>query len=189
MKNEKFKRIFRIIKGIINTLIVLVVLAFVLLVCLQRFSNNKISFLNYRIFTVVTGSMEPKYKIGDVLIAKEKDPSEIKVGDAISYLAQKGEIKNNVVTHEVVNITKNENGEYLFHSKGLVNLVEDPVVHEDQLYGVVVYKTKLLSYVRKIISTDIGMLLLIIIPILYIIVSEMIAILIEKEEKRREKSN
>lgn len=189
MKKEKFKKIFRIIKGIVTTIIVFIVLSFVLMVCLQRFSGNKISFLNYRMFTVVTGSMEPKYNIGDVLIAKEKDPSEIKVGDAISYLAEKGEIKNNVVTHEVVNITRNEKGEYLFHSKGLVNLVEDPVVHESQLYGVVVYKTKILSYIRKIISTDIGMLVLIIIPILYIIISEMIATLIEKEEKRREKSN
>ena len=189
MKKEKFMKIFRIIKGIINTLIVIVVLAFVLMVCLQRFSDNKISFLDYRIFTVVTGSMEPKYKIGDVLIAKEKAPSEIKIGDAISYLAEAGEIRNNVVTHEVVNITKDENGKYLFHSKGLVNLVEDPVVHEEQLYGVVVYKTKLLSFVRKVISTDMGMFVLIIVPILYIIISEMICILIEKEEKRRSKSN
>ena len=189
MKNEKFKKIFKIIKGIINTIIVIVVMSFVLIVCLQRFSGNKISFLDYRMFTVVTGSMEPKYKIGDVLIAKEKDPSEIKIGDAISYLATKGEIKNNVVTHEVVNITKDENGKYLFHSKGLSNLIEDPVVHEEQLYGVVVHKAKLLSFIRKIISTDIGMLLFIIIPILYIIVSEMVATLIEKEEKRREKVN
>lgn len=187
MKNEKIKKIFKIIKGIINTIIVAVVLSFVLIVCLQRFSNNRISFFNYRIFTVVTGSMEPKYKIGDILIAKETKPSKIKIGDSISYLAQKGEIRNNVVTHEVVNITKSESGEYLFHSKGLVNLVEDPVVHESQLYGVVVYKTKLLSFVRRIISTDIGMLLLIIIPILYIIISEMIVTLIEKEEKRRTK--
>lgn len=188
MKKEKLKGIFKIIKGIVNTIIVIVVLAFVLLVCLQRFSNNKISFLNYRIFTVVTGSMEPKYNIGDVLIAKEKAPSEIKVGDAISYLASHGEIKNNVITHEVVNITKDENGKYLFHSKGLANLVEDPIVREEQLFGVVVYKTKLLSFVRKIISTNTGMLLFIIIPILYIIISEMIATLIEKEEKRRNKS-
>lgn len=189
MKNEKLKKIFKIIKGIINIVVVLVVLAFVLLVCLQRFSDNKISFLNYRMFTVVTGSMEPKYKIGDVLIAKEKDPSEIKIGDTISYLATKGEVKNNVVTHEVVNITKDEDGTYLFHSKGLANLVEDPVVNENQLYGVVVYKAKLLSFIRKLISTDIGMLIFIIIPILYIIISEMIAILIEKEEKRRQKIN
>ena len=189
MNGEIIKKIFKIIKGIINTIIMVVVLAFVLIVCLQRFSNNKISFFDYRIFTVVTGSMEPRYKIGDILIAKEKAPDEIKVGDAISYLANRGEVKNNVVTHEVVNITQNENGEYLFHSKGLVNLVEDPVVHEEQLYGVVVYKTKLLSFIRRVINTDIGMLCLIIIPIIYIIVSEMIAILIEKEEKRREKVN
>lgn len=189
MKNEKLKKIFKIIKGIVNTIIVICVMLFVLIVCLQRFSGNRLSLFNYRIFTVVTGSMEPKYKIGDILIAKEKEPSEIKIGDAISYLAEKGEIKNSVVTHEVVNITKNEKGEYLFRSKGLVNLIEDPVVHEDQLYGVVVYKTKLLSYIRKIISTDMGMLLFIIIPILYIIISEMITILMEKEESRREKNN
>ena len=189
MNSGIVKRIFKILKGIINAIIMIVVLSFVLIVCLQRFSNNKISFFDYRIFTVVTGSMEPRYKIGDILIAKEKSPSEIKVGDAISYLANRGEVKNNVVTHEVVNITQNENGEYLFHSKGLVNLVEDPVVHEEQLYGVVVYRTKLLSFIRRIINTDMGMLCLIIIPIIYIIVSEMVAILIEKEENRRSKIN
>ena len=180
------KKVFKIIKNIVNFIIILLVMSFVLIVCLQRFTNNKISFFDYRIFTVVTGSMEPKYNIGDILIAKEKKPSEIKVGDAISYLATRDEIKGNVVTHEVVNITKDEDGRYLFHSKGLANLIEDPVVYEDQLYGVVIYKTKVLSFVKKIVSTDIGMILFVIIPILYIIISEMIAFLMEKEEKRRQ---
>lgn len=180
------KKVFKIIKSIVNVIIVLLVMSFLLIVCLQRFSNNKISFFDYRIFTVVTGSMEPKYKIGDILIAKERDPSEIKVGDAISYLASRDEISGNIVTHEVVNITKDEDGHYLFHSKGLVNLIEDPVVHEEQLYGVVIYKTKILSFIKKIVSTDIGMILFVIIPILYIIISEMIAFLIEKEEKRKQ---
>ena len=188
MEKRKLKKTFKIIKTIVNIIIVFAVVSFALIVCLQRFSNNKISFLNYRIFTVVTGSMEPKYKIGDVLIAKAKDPSKVKIGDAISYLATKGEVRNNVVTHEVVNITKDENGKYIFHTKGLTNLIEDPIVQEEQLYGVVVKKMQILSFVRKIISTDVGMLLFIIIPILYIIVSEMIAILIEKEEKRRAKA-
>ena len=189
MKKSKFSKKFKIIKNIINAIILLLAVSFALIICLQRFSDNKISFFNYRIFTVVTGSMEPKYKIGDILIAKEKDPSEIKIGDAISYMAIKDEIRGNVVTHQVVNITKDENGKYLFHSKGLTNLVEDPVVREEQLYGVVVYKTKILSFIRKIISTDIGMILFVIIPVLYIIVSEMIAFLIEKEEKRKENLN
>ena len=189
MKNELLKKIFRIIKSIINIVIVLFVIAFVLIVCLQRFSDNKFSFLSYRMFTVVTGSMEPKYKIGDVLIAKEKAPDEIKIGDAISYLATKGSIKDKVVTHEVVDITKDENGDYLFHTKGLVNLVEDPVVSANQLYGVVIYKSKILSFIHKIIGTSMGMFLFVIVPILYIIISEMITMLIEKEEKRRNKVN
>ena len=187
MEKKKFKKIFKIVKSIVNIVVVLLVMAFVLIVCLQRFTDNKISFFNYRIFTVVTGSMEPKYNIGDILIAKETEPSEIKVGDAISYLATRDEIKGNVVTHEVVNITKDKDGSYLFHSKGLVNLIEDPVVHEDQLYGVVIYKTKVLSFIKKIVSTDVGMILFIIIPVLYIIISEMITFLMEKEEKRKEK--
>jgi len=189
MKKDVLKKLFRIIKSVINVVIVFFVIAFALIVCLQRFSDNKFSFLSYRMFTVVTGSMEPKYKIGDVLIAKEKEPSEIKIGDAISYLGAKGNIKDKVITHEIVNIKKDENGNYLFHSKGLVNLVEDPVVHESQLYGVVIYKTKILSFIYKVIGTNMGMFLFVIIPILYIIISEMVTMLIEKEEKRRNKVN
>ena len=45
---------------------------FVLVVCMQRFSNNELSFLNYRMFTVVSGSMIPKYNIGDVVTYKRE---------------------------------------------------------------------------------------------------------------------
>ena len=187
MDKNKFKKIFGIIKGIINTIIVVVVLSFVLMVCLQRFSNNRVSFLNYRMFTVVTGSMEPKYNIGDVLVAKETLPSKIKVGDDVSYLGNYGTFNGKVVTHRVIKIEQDIEGKYVFHTKGLANLVEDPVVHENQLYGVVVGEIGLLSFVYKIVSNKNGMFLFIIIPLLYIIASEMIGFMLEKEEKRRRK--
>ena len=187
MKNEILKKIFGIIKGIFNFTIVLFVLAFVFIVCLQRFSDNKFSFMSYRMFTVVTGSMEPKYNIGDVLIAKEIEPDKIKIGDTISYLGTVGHFKGKVITHQVVDITMDESGKYLFHSKGIANLVEDPIVHEEQLYGVVIYKTKILSFVYGLIGTKYGMFIFVIVPILYIIVSEMVSTLVEKEEKIRNK--
>ena len=71
---------------------------FILVVCMQRFSNNKISFFNFRMFTVVSQSMTPKYDIGDVLIAKETEPSKIEEGDVISYLGTYGDFKNKVIT-------------------------------------------------------------------------------------------
>ena len=116
-------------------------------------------------FTVATSSMEPRYVIGDVLFAKKVEPSEIKVGDAISYEGRVGSFKDKIITHEVVKIVKDNNGKYVFHAKGRANIVEDPIVYEDQLYGIVVYKSRILSFVYKIIKTTTGFFLFIIIPL------------------------
>lgn len=185
MKNLKENKIVKTILAIIRVFIVVVLAGFVLVVCLQRFSGNKISFFDYRMFTVVSGSMKPKYVIGDVLISKETAPEDVKIGDDISYLGAKGEFTGKVITHQVVGINKDENGKYIYRSKGLANLVEDPMVMQDQLYGVVVYKSILLSTIYKIVATDIGFYLFIIIPVMFIIGSEIISTLMSKEEKRR----
>lgn len=188
MKNIDLKKILSIFKSIFNFVLVAFVLLFVLVVCLQRFSDNKFSFFSYRMFTVVSGSMEPKYAIGDVLIAKEKNPADVKVGDTISYLGDIGQFNNKVISHQVVDIDKDKDGKYLFHCKGLSNLVEDPVVSEDQLYGVVIYKTVILSFIYKVVGTPIGMFIFVIIPIFYIIGSEIVSMLLEREEKRRRRA-
>ena len=92
------KKILKYVKTVINVFIVLLVLSFVLVVCMQRFSNNELSFLNYRMFTVVSGSMIPKYNIGDVLLAKKTAPEKIERGDAVSYLGTKGQFKDKFAT-------------------------------------------------------------------------------------------
>lgn len=188
MKNSKVLKIF---KKIMSILITVLLAGFVIVVCLQKFSDNKISFFNYRMFTVITGSMKPKYDIGDVLFSKNVEASDIKIGDTISYLGTSGSFKDKVITHQVVGINKDGNGKYVFKTKGLANLVEDPTVYEDQIYGVVIYKSVILSTIYRIVSTNLGFYLCIIIPLLYVIGSEMVSALLNKEEKRREnlKSN
>lgn len=185
MKKLKDIKILNVICSLIKVAIVVFLMGFVVVVFLQRFSDNKISFFKYRMFTVVSGSMRPKYDIGDVLISKEVKPSTIKVGDAISYEDVKNDLKGKVITHEVISIQKDENDKYLFRAKGLTNLVEDPIVSEEQLYGIVIYKSFILSMIYKIIATKIGFYLFIIIPLLYIIASEVITALLDREEKRR----
>lgn len=184
---KKENKGLKIVKSVLNFVIALLVILFVIVVVLQRFSNNKLSFFNFRMFTVVSGSMKPTYDIGDVLISKETDASKIKVGDTISYLGRAGSFRDKVITHKVVGIEKDENGKYVFRTKGTANLVEDPLVYQDQLYGVVVYKVKLLSLIYKIVSTKYGMLIFVIIPLFYVIGSEILSFMLEKEEKRRSK--
>lgn len=182
------KKVFNILFKTIKIFMYIFFFCFIISVCLQRFSRNEISIFNYRMFTVASGSMEPKYEIGDVLFAKNVEASSIKIGDVITYLGQNGDVKGKVITHEVVKIAKDEQGKYIFHTKGLTNIVEDPLVHEDQLYGKVIYKSILLSLVYKIISTSFGFYACIIIPIMYIIGSEIIAIALENKEKQLNKN-
>lgn len=182
-----FKRIMKIVVKGLRIFCYVLFVCFIISVCLQRFSKNEISIFNYRMFTVASGSMEPKYMIGDVLFSKDVEASKVKVGDAITYLGKTGDVANKVITHEVVKIEQDDKGKYIFHTKGLTNLVEDPIVYEEQLYGIVIHKAFLLSIVYKIISTPIGFYAFIIIPIMYIIGSEIIATAIERKEEELKK--
>ena len=179
------KKAFKIIKYIVNTLITVFVVLFLLMVCLQRFSNNEVSFFNYRLFTVASGSMAPQYNVGDVLIAKETAPEDIKVGDSLTYLGNSGTFTGKVVTHEVTKIEKTTSGEYIFHTKGKANLIEDPPVYEKQVYGVIVWNPKILSFIYKIVGTQYGLFIFVVLPIFYVIGSEMITAMLENEAKRR----
>lgn len=187
MKKIDKNKVIRIAKMTIRVFFIVMFAAFILMVCLQRFSGNKVAFFNLRMFTVASGSMEPRYKIGDVLISKEVKASKVKVGNTISYLGTKGDFNGKVITHEVVSIEKNQDGSYMFHTQGLTNLVEDPIVYENQLYGVVIYKMIILSFVYKIVGTTYGLFFFVVLPLLYIIGSEFIELLLDKEEKRRAK--
>lgn len=178
-------KVFKITRKIINVFLAIIMIGFVIVVCMQRVSNNRLSFFNYRMFTVVSGSMAPKYNVGDILISKKVQASSIKIGDTISYEGTRGDFSGKVITHEVVGYDIDENGKYIFRAKGLTNLVEDPLVLEDQLYGKVIYKSFILSSIFKIISTEIGFYLFIILPVLYVIISEVMYMLLSKEEKRR----
>lgn len=179
------KKIGKIIKTIFNVAITVFVLLFLLIVCLQRFSNNEITFLGYRMFSVASSSMAPDYNIGDVLIVKKTEPDKIKVGDSISYYGKVGSFAGKVITHQVIEIDKDVDNNLVFHTKGISNLVEDPLVYADQIYGVVVHRSKVLSFIYKTVNTKYGMFIFIVIPIFYIIGSEMLAFLLEKEEERR----
>lgn len=179
------KKAFKIIKYIVNTLITVFVVLFLLMVCLQRFSNNEVSFFNYRLFTVASGSMAPQYNVGDVLIAKETAAEDIRVGDSLTYLGNTGTFTGKVVTHEVTRIEKTDDGQFIFHTKGKANLIEDPPVYENQVYGVIVWNPKILSFIYKIVGTQYGLFIFVVLPIFYVIGSEMLTAMLENEEKRR----
>lgn len=80
----------RIIGNILYYVLVVLVLLILAVVILQRVTNNNASIGGIRIFNIVTESMVPEYKVGDILVSKSIEPSEIEVGDDLVYLGEKG---------------------------------------------------------------------------------------------------
>ncbi len=184
MKNNKT---VKIVGRVIKIVVAIILVAFILTVLLQRLTDNNISFFNFRIFSVRTGSMEPRYNVNDVLISMEVDPEDIKVGDDISYLGEAGQYKGLIITHEVIKIEETDEGKLSFIAQGIANPYSDPAVDADQIYGKIVYKSVILSFFYNIISNPVGMYICIILPIVGILGYEIITRMLDKEEERRSK--
>ena len=182
LNNKFIKILFAIIKAIIW----LLVIAIVLLIAIQRLFNNEVSLGSYRMFTVATGSMQPEYKIYDVIISKEKPLSQIKIGDDLVYLGKERDYKGKIITHRVIDLEKKD-GKYYFETKGIANEVADPIVEGSQVYGVVTYRPQILSLLSHILNNSYGLYFLIIVPLAFLILLEILDRIKDKEtENERE---
>ena len=179
--------VLKLINNIVYVILFLIVASVLFVVTLQRASNNDIALGGIRIFNIVSESMVPKYNIGDVLVVKSIEPQNIKVGDDIAYIGQESTFNQKIVTHQVIEIDY-ENGEYIFHTKGIANILEDPLVHQNQVFGKVVYKIWILSLISKILSNVYVVFFGIFVPIVILIFWTILKLkgLVEVEEYEEE---
>lgn len=176
MKNK----IFNIIQNVLFILSIMICI----FVLSQKFILKENGFFGYRSFVIVTNSMSPYIDIGDVILVKKVDYNEIKMGDIITYNGLQGDFKGKIVTHLVKTIEEGEDGERLFYTKGAVSNLIDPVVHEEQIIGKKIYKFVVISFLSKLIRSNIGFILLILIPLILILVTQVINI--AKETKQND---
>lgn len=152
-KKVSGKKGIKIAWKIIEKIIMIVIIFISLIIVTQRLTNNEKSFLGYRIFRVETGSMIPKYQIGDVIIVKEKEIGKIAVGDDVTYWGTTGTMKGKLVTHQVVDIEEIE-GQTAFHTKGIANNTEDPIVYANQINGVVQGKLYVMTGITRALANQ-----------------------------------
>lgn len=149
IKKIKENKVLNIITKIIKAILYILLLGLLFVILVQKVSKNDLSLGGIKIFTVVTGSMQPEYSIGDMLISKEVDPSTIKVGDNVVYKGEKGDMKELTVTHKVISI-REENNTHYYVTKGIANEIEDPEISETQIYGKIIYKMHFFSFLSRI---------------------------------------
>lgn len=155
---EKIKKIISII-----VLIIILPILFVNIVILidSVIHPDEIpGFLGYKPFIVLSGSMKNEINAGDLVLTKEIDSENLKIGDIISF-------KNDefVVTHRIVDIV-NENGEKKFITKGDNNDANDPEsVKQENIEGIYISKVSGLGNVAMFIQTPTGIIISLSIPL------------------------
>lgn len=184
MRSFRNNKILKFIVGLIRFLIYFFLICVIFVVVTQKVSGNSIAIGGIRIFNVISGSMEPDYEKGDILVVKQTDPEQLKVGQVIVYCGKEGQVDGKIVTHKIVRIEKH-NGEKIFYTKGISNMIEDPEVKADQIYGVVKYKMIVLSFINKLMYNIYFFYFILIIPTGIIIFLEIKNI----REKMREEDD
>ncbi|MDK0849958.1 signal peptidase I [Clostridium perfringens] len=140
-----------------------ILIAFLLLGFFAKKSDSGISIGGYRVYDILTGSMSPTIKPGNLVVVKETLPNEVKKNDVITF---KSDITNNFTTHRAIDIV-NSDGKTEFITKGDANNTQDPVpLDEKLLVGKVVFQVpylgSFLSSLQKNKLIFIGLLVVII---------------------------
>lgn len=119
-------------------------LVFVLVLVVPRFFGVKM-------FSVLSGSMEPAYSVGDLIYAVPTDAEKIQEGDPISFLLNDS---GTVATHRVVEADR-ENQQ--FYTKGDANELSDgnPVNYKNVI-GVVKFSIPVIGYLIGYMGTTPG---------------------------------
>lgn len=140
---------------------------------------------NIKLLTVLSGSMEPTIKTGSIILIKPVN--NYKVGDIITF----GEMTNITVpkTHRIAS-TEIINGTQYYATKGDANKSEDASkIKAEDIKGKVLFWVPYLGYAVSSIQTKRGFLLLIIIPCVLIMFSEVKKILDNfKEDNKKEET-
>ncbi|MCM1012076.1 MULTISPECIES: signal peptidase I [unclassified Brevibacterium] len=109
--------------------------------------------MNGAALTVLTGSMEPTYEPGDIVVSVPQD--QYRIGDPVTF-----QPRSNVpmlITHRVVAVTDSADGR-TYVTRGDANGDDDEPIVEAQVMGKVLYSIPKLGYVQQAVGGNKGLL-------------------------------
>lgn len=186
MNKETWKKISDILNFIAKTLlyVVFVFMIFIIFVIAcyvigiqKNLKSGNYEAPLYSAYVIVSPSMHPTIKVNDAVIVKRKKAEDIKKGDVITFVSTDTRTAGITITHRVIEILEDSDGNKLFRTKGDNNNVADSsLVRESDLSGKVIMKIPKIGYIQYFISQKYGWLIAVVIPCMGIIVYDILKI-------------
>lgn len=173
----KTQRVVNIIAIILCVILIPILVMNCVLIVKGLISPNEVPSVFGKIpLIVLTESMDPEIKSGDLIICDEIDPSELKVDDVISFFDPDGSGKT-IVTHRIIEVETNaKTGKLAFRTKGDNNNIEDRLsVPEENIVGIwTEVRFWQLGRILLFSQSTLGMILLVFVPIAAFVVYEIL---------------
>lgn len=130
--------------------------------------------LNIRVFSVLSGSMEPAIKTGGVVVIRPQ--TDYKEGDIVTFRSEKS-IKE-TFTHRIIKVNIDpDNNQTNYNTKGDANEEQDQqATSKGRALGKVIFTLPYAGYAVSFAQTQTGLIVLIVIPATIIVYSELLNI-------------
>ena len=168
------KRILKLISSAIFAFLVLLIILILVYIIRVRFlaGSDRLGEVKTNFYTILTQSMYPTIKAGDIVITYKEDENKYNVGDVITFVSS-----NNggiTITHRVKEVYE-VNGEYSYKTKGdNNNTADNEIIKSQSVLGKVVFKIPKAGYIQQFLSSKFGWIVAIVLPALAIIISDIV---------------
>lgn len=171
------KKVTNITAGILVTVMVILALALA-----------GVRLVGMQVFTVLSGSMEPKYHVGSLIYVKKVDYTQLKSGDVITFMLD----EDTVATHRIVEVVPDEEDPSVlrYRTKGDANEAEDgSLVHYKNVVGSPVFTIPYLGYLASYIQNPPGTYIAISVGAILLLIVFLPDLLFDDDKKEEKKSS
>lgn len=175
--SRNLKKLWNVVSRILVALVVLLAIALV-----------GVRLVGIKTYAVVSGSMEPTYPTGSLLYVKSIDIKELKVGDAITFMAD----EDTVATHRIIEIIPDEEDSSVlrFRTQGDANETADgTLVHYKNIIGKPVFAIPYLGYFAHFVQNPPGLYLAIGFAVVLVLLVFLPDMLGDDEGKNKKKKS
>lgn len=176
MKNVK--KIAKIISNIIFYILLLVIIlliGYIILINVYK-KQDKLGDIPINFYTILTTSMTPTIKAGDIVITLKDKNNIYKTGDPITFVSESNISKGVIITHRIID-TKIVDGSYFYYTKGDANNTADgSPVSANNVIGKVILKIPKAGFIQQFVVSKFGWLVVVVLPCLAIIVYDIVKI-------------
>ena len=157
--------------NVLLTVVMILCVLICMIVCVQVISGREASLFGFRIYHILTGSMEPTIPTGSNVLVRTVDPDTLQEGDIITFISHDSAIYGSANTHRIIRVETDDAGARCFVTRGDANNMEDEIrVYPADVKGKVVFHLSASANLfLGFLHTRLGFVLVIVLPLMLVI--------------------